>query len=79
MRRVPFQYWRDGALFWAPFVSDGSAPVRVHWHSLSDSDAIDAAQWDRLAINNNRREVAVDLRFAWALLRDHEVLGTAVY
>ena len=79
MRRVPFQYWRDGALFWARFVSDGSAPIRVHWPSLSDSDAIDAAQWDRLAINNNRQEVAVDLRFAWALLRDHEVLGTAVY
>ena len=37
------------------------------------------AEWDRLAINNNRQEVAVDLRFAWALLRDHEVLGTAVY
>ena len=82
MRRVPFQYWRDGALFWARFVSDGSAPVQVHWPGLSDSDAIDAidaAQWDRLAINNNRQEVAVDLRFAWALLRDHEVLGTAVY
>jgi len=50
---------------------------------LSDSeaiDAIDAAQWDRLAINNNNREeVAVDLRVAWALMRDHEVLGTAVY
>ena len=70
-------------MFWARFVSDGSAPVQVHWPGLSDSeaiDAIDAAQWDRLAINNNNREeVAVYLRVSWALLRDHEVLGNAVY
>ena len=83
MRRLPFQYWSEGPIHWARFVSDDAPPVREHWPGLTDSDAIDtidAAQWHRLAINNNNtEEVAVYLRIAWAILQQYEVLGNAYY
>lgn len=81
MTRLPIQYWREGSLHWARFVSDGISPVRVHWAGISDSEAIDsinAQHWHRFAItNNNREEVAVYLRFVWSLIAKYEVLGNA--
>lgn len=83
MTRLPFQFWTEGPIHWARFVSDSEPPVRHHWSGLHDADALDelaGANWHRLAINNNNREeVAVYLRIAWSLLQDREVLGNAFY
>lgn len=81
MTRIPLQYWRDGDLHWARFVSDVEPPVHEHWPGLIDIDAvdaIDAQHWHRFAINgNNREEVAVYLRLAWEVLDNHEIVGNA--
>lgn len=83
MTRLPLEYWREGPVRWARFVSAGESAVREHWPGLHDSeaiDAIDAQHWHRFAVNNNNREeVAVYLRLVWELLRDTEVLANAYF
>ena len=83
MRRLPFEYWREGPLYWAKFVSGSTRPVQEHWPGLYDHDALEAidfATGERFAINNNNQEeIAVYLRVIWSLLSEREVLGNAYY
>ena len=83
MTRLRFEYWQEGPVYWARYVTDGAPPVHEHWPGLADADALEAldgALWERFAVdNNNREEVAVYLRLVWTLLAGREVLGNACY
>src|SRR5687767_13753411 len=83
MSRLPFEYWRDGDVFWARFASDETRPLLESWSGLDDSEILedlDYAPYRELAIGNvNREEVAAYLRLVWSALNGRDVLGNAYY